>query len=190
MMLTATYNAKLLHIIYFKLANRSNVKYAAKIVLLFSSGVPIFYLFWIIFVGTFSLHELLTGIIGAVLAALGVCIVDVEYPARFSPTLKELLSLWRLPWYLISGTWEIIVVAAEDLTGIAPAKSLFRIAQFNAGEKDDPSATARRVLSVVYTTIAPNFIVLGVNASDQKLLFHQIKRSSVPIMTKQLGAQA
>ena len=163
---------------------------AAKIVVVFCLGMPIFYLFWIIFTGTLSLHELLIGIIGALLAATGVGVVSLQYPARFSPSVTELLSLWRIPWYLISGTWEIAAVAARDLTGIEPAKSVFRIVQFDAGEKDDPHATARRVLAVVYTTTAPNFIVLGVNVSDQKLLFHQIKRSSVPKLTRQLGAQA
>lgn len=153
-------------------------------------SLPIFYLFWLIFVGTFSSHESLIGIIAAALGSAGLAVVNAYDPSRFCPTLMELLSLWRLPWYLISGTWEIAVVAAKDLLGIQRAKSLFRVVDFEAGSKEDPRSTARRVLAVSYTTAAPNFIVLGINTSDQKLLFHQIERSSVPKMTQVLGAQA
>jgi len=156
--------------------------------LLISISVVTFYLFWIVFSGSFAAHELLVGTIGAVLAASGMVVINHQYPARFAPTASNLLAIWRLPWYVLSGTWEIAVVAAKDLMGIQPAKSMFRIAHFDAGDKDDPRANARRVLAAGYTCAAPNFIVLGINASDQTLLFHQIERSSVPKMTQDLGA--
>jgi multisubunit Na+/H+ antiporter MnhE subunit len=156
--------------------------------LLISISVVTFYLFWIVFSGSFAAHELLVGTIGAVLAATGMVVINHQYPARFAPTASNLLAIWRLPWYVLSGTWEIAVVAAKDLMGIQPAKSMFRIAHFDAGDKDDPQANARRVLAAGYTCAAPNFIVLGINASDQTLLFHQIERSSVPKMTQDLGA--
>lgn len=148
------------------------------------------YLLWIIFTGTFALHELLLGIFAALLSTLGLGIVNIKYPARFRPTLGELLAFWRLSWYLLSGTGEVWLVAARDLIGGKPANSIFRLAEFEAGEQDDPHCTARRVLATAYTTVAPNFIVLGVNPREQKLLFHQIERSSVPRMTKQLGAKS
>ena len=156
--------------------------------LLVSLSVVTFYLFWIVFSGSFATHELLIGTIGAALATSGMVVINLQYPARFAPTASNLLTIWRLPWYVLSGTWEIAVVAAKDLIGIKPAKSLLRIARFDAGDKDDPRANASRVLAAGYTTVAPNFIVLGVNTSDQSLLFHQIERSSVPKMTRELGA--
>ena len=152
-------------------------------------ALPSFYLLWIVFTGTLSPHELLVGVIAAVLSVAGILVVNLQYPARFAPTLKELLAAWRLSWYLISGTWEILVVAGRDLVGAKRARSLFRVARFAAGEEQDPHDTARRTLATLYTTVAPNFIVLGINASDKKLLFHQIERSSVPKMTQTLGAQ-
>ena len=135
------------------------------------------------------MHELLVGIVATVLAVLGMCVIDVQYPARFAPSIAELLSLWRLPWYLLSGTWEVLKVAATDLTGAEKAESLFRVVHFDAGSKEGPRAVARRVLAVTYTTMAPNFIVLGINCNTDELLFHQIKRSSVPKMTQSLGAR-
>lgn len=53
-------------------------------------ALPLFYLFWILFVGTFSLHELAIGIFAALLAVVGLTAIDFSYPARFSPTLAEL----------------------------------------------------------------------------------------------------
>jgi multisubunit Na+/H+ antiporter MnhE subunit len=168
---------------------RKNLKTARTFNPQYVLTLPFFYLLWLLFVGTFSRHELLVGVAAAALAVSGLLVIESYYPAHFSPTLGELLSLWRCPWYLISGTWEITAVAAKDLLGIERAKSLFRMVPFEAGTKDDPHATARRVLAVVYTTVAPNFIVLGINSSDKKLLFHQIQRSSVPQMTQELGAR-
>ena len=152
-------------------------------------GLALSYLAWIIFVGTFSFHELLVGIIGAALATGGMLVVNLQYPARFSPKMGELLTLWRIPWYLLSGSWEIVMVAGKDLLGIKPAESLFRLCGFEAGQTDDPHDVARRVLAVSYTTATPNFIVLGVNTNSRKMLFHQIERSPVPKMTKELGAR-
>jgi hypothetical protein len=152
-------------------------------------SVPAFYLLWLVFVGTLSLHELLVGAIAALLAGLGLLVVTLQYPPRFSPDMSDLLACWRLPWYLLSGTWEVLIVAARDCLGGKRAQSLFRVSPFRAGTRHNPRATARRALAVVYTTVAPNFIVLGVNANDPQMLFHQIERGSVPKMTEQLGAE-
>ena len=151
-------------------------------------SAPVSYLLWVVFVGTFSPHELEIGVVAMLLAMSGLIVLNLRYPARFSPGVTDLLAAWRIPWYLLSGTWEVVYVAARDLVGGKRAQSLFRSARFDTGELEDPHDTARRVLAALYTTIAPNFIVLGVNVSDRKLLFHQIERSSVPQMTKTLGA--
>lgn len=149
-----------------------------------------FYGLWLFFTGTFSLHELEIGIIAALLASSGMAAVERCYSVPFSPTLKDLLTLWRLPWYVVSDLWVTLVVAAEDIAGKQCAESVFRVVPFRAGTMDDPRATARRVLAVLYSTVAPNSIVLGINVNDQRMLFHQIERSPVPEMTKQLGAEA
>jgi multisubunit Na+/H+ antiporter MnhE subunit len=152
--------------------------------------LPVAFLLWLLFVGTFANHELLIGLVAILVAAAGRVVIEIHYALKFSPTIAELLSLWRLVWYALSGTAEIVLVAARDLLGIKRAQSLFRVADFKAGKQDDAHDTARRVLAVVYTTIAPNFIVLGINPKDQKMLFHQIERSGIPQMTQSLGAQS
>ncbi len=154
-----------------------------------SLGFLSFYVCWIIFVGTFSLHELLIGVLGALLATAGLSIINCHYPARFHARLTELLSLWRLPGYLISDTWKVLAVRAKDLRGVQTATSLFRVVPFRAGEKEDPRASARRALAVIYTTITPNTVVLGVNTNHQNLLLHQLVRGPISRMTKDLGAR-
>lgn len=152
-------------------------------------SLPSSYLLWIVFTGTFSLHELLVGIGGALLAASGMFVVNLQYPARFSPSISDLVAFWRLPWYLLSGTWEIALVATKDALRIKRAQSLFRVVSFDAGKSQDPHANARRVLAVAYTTIAPDCIVLGVNNSNNTLLIHQFERRPVGKMMRQLGAR-
>ena len=65
-------------------------------------SLPIFYVFWIAFVGTFAIHELLLGLIATLVATLGLVIINRRYPAKFSPTLREVLCVWYVPWYLVS----------------------------------------------------------------------------------------
>jgi multisubunit Na+/H+ antiporter MnhE subunit len=168
----------------------NTAKRLRRISTVFGFSLPLFYLFWLVFVGTFAFHELLLGIMGAVLAGVGFSVIDFYYPARFSPKLREIVSLWPVPWYFVLGTWQITAVAAKDLFGIEKAKSVFRILKFNTGKKDNPHDDARRVLAVVAMTVTPNTIVLGANTNDQALLFHEMGRSSPPKMLRKLGARA
>ena len=153
-------------------------------------SLPIFYVFWIAFVGTIAFHELLLGVMATLVTTLGLLIINRRYPAKFSSTLQEVFSLWYVPWYLLSDTWKIIAVAGKDLLGMKHAGSLFRTVRFDAGTKDDTGAVARRVLAVVYTTMTPGTVVLGINASDQKMLLHELVSSPLPKMTRDLGARA
>ena len=167
-----------------------DVKNVKKTVVLPWLSLPIFYVLWIGFVGTFAFHELLLGVIATSVATVGLFIINRQYPARFSSTPQEVLSLWRVPGYLVSDTWKIIAVAGKDLLGIQRAGSLFRTVQFEGGTKDDPGAVGRRVLAVVYTTMTPATVVLGINVSDQKMLFHELVSGPLPKMTSDLGGHA
>jgi len=153
-------------------------------------SLPIFYVFWIGFVGTFAFHELLLGVLATLITTLGLFIINQRYPARFSSTLQEVLSVGYVPWYLVSDTWKIIAVAGKDLLGVQSAASLFRTVHFDAGTKDNSSAVARRVLAVVFTTMTPSTVVLGINVSDQKMLLHELVSSPLPKMMRDLGARA
>lgn len=160
-----------------------------RLVPLIAISLTVSYVLWILFVGTLSAHELIVGILATLLAVGGTCVVDVQYPARFSPSVAELLSIWRLPWYLVSGTWRVLTIALNDFLGIRKAQSLFLLVPFRAGDKTNPRAVARRVLAVTYTTMSPESIVLGVNTNTKQMLYHELERSPVPKMTQGMGAQ-
>jgi hypothetical protein len=101
---------------------------------------------------------------------------------------KDLVQCWRIPWYMASGIWEITVVLFKDLGYLGRAGSYYRVSGFKSSKRDR-TAVARTVLATVYTTTAPNFIVIGIDPDLSRMLFHQIERSSVPKMTQALGAQ-
>ena len=166
------------------------MRYAGRLATMCGIAVPVYYVFWMVFVGTFSGHELEVGIIAALLAVAGTAVIDVQYPSRFAPSIRELLACWRLPWYLVSGTWEILKIAALDLFGVRRAQSLFLAVPFNTGGLKNERAVARRVLATSYTTMTPNSVVLGINVAGRKMLVHQFQRTASSKMTKSLGAQA
>jgi hypothetical protein len=96
--------------------------------------------------------------------------------------------MWRLPKYMITGSWEIFEVLFRQLFGGRPADSLMLAVPYEAIGDDDASA-ARRALAVAYTTSTPNFVVVGIDRKRAHLVFHQIKRSPVLQVTKNLGAR-
>lgn len=145
-------------------------------------------LFWIACVATVRPHELIVGIGAVVLGVVSYLYVVRTLPLEFRPSIADLLQLWRLPWYIVSGLAEITVVLARDLTGRS-APSFFRAVWWCPVANNGPE-TAKRTLAIGYTTIAPNFIVVGIDCGRHQMLFHQVQKSSVPIMTQRLGAGA
>jgi hypothetical protein len=143
---------------------------------------------WILFVGGTHRDEMIAG--------AGVFFLSEAflYQAWRTETLRleirweDLSQGWRIPWYVVSGVYELIAILAKDLFGVKRADSLYRVSGFKTS-KSDPRLIARRVFATFYTTMTPNFIVIGVDYRQSRMLFHQLKRSSVPRMTKALGAQ-
>ena len=88
----------------------------------------------------------------------------------------------------MSGVYEVAIILSKDLCGVKAAESFYRVSGFKTS-KSDPQLIARRVLATAYTTTAPNFIVIGIDYNQSRMLFHQLERSIVPKMTKELGAQ-
>jgi multisubunit Na+/H+ antiporter MnhE subunit len=143
---------------------------------------------WFLFVGKVEWAELIAGTAGAAVAASAFQLVWAQHIAAFRDNAGWVLEMWRLPKYMVTGSWEIFEVLFEQLFAGKPAESLLLAVPYEATEDDDASA-ARRALAIAYTTSTPNFIVLGVDRRRGQLVFHQIKRSPVLQMTKNLGAR-
>jgi multisubunit Na+/H+ antiporter MnhE subunit len=144
--------------------------------------------FWVACVSTVRSHELLVGL-GAVLLSVGSCLFVIRtLPLQFCPTLGEIAQIWRLPAYVAVDLIQITLVLILDLAG-RRAPSLFRSAPWGP-VRNDCRDTAKRVLAVSFTTVSPNCIVVGIDCGRGQMLFHQLKKSPVSAMTRNLGAGA
>lgn len=142
----------------------------------------------LLFVGKVEKEELLVGIPVAALGATASQLVWELHLARFVPRLRWVLQGWWLPLYMFTGTWEILVVLARHLFTRKKAESLLFAVPYEApGNEED--AEMLRALAIGYTTMTPNFVVVGIDRERKLLLYHQIKRSDVLEMTKKLGAR-
>lgn len=154
----------------------------------FAVSIVLAFLAWWAFVGNMSGQDLVLGAGGAVFSSMLSAVVFRNMGIPLRVRLSDVIEACWIPWYLISGAWEILAVLLKDLLGMRRADSLFRAAPFEspAGSR----GFVRRALAVTYTTVAPNFIVVGIDASQGLMLFHQIERSGIPKMTRRLGANA
>jgi hypothetical protein len=143
---------------------------------------------WILFVGGTRRNEMFVGVGVLFLTTAFVYRVLRVETLNLSLSLEDIAQGWRVPWYILSGIYEIVVILAKDLLGIQRTDSFYRVSGFKTS-KSDPRLVGRRILATFYTTMAPNFIVIGIDFRQSRMLFHQLDRSSVPRMTQALGAQ-
>lgn len=145
-------------------------------------------LFWLLFVASTHTHELIVGFLCVVAAAAFLCLVYRSEDLRLLFRLRDVLQCWRIPGELLSGSWQIVLVLIKDLLSIERAGSFYRVCGFRTA-KAKPEMVARRVLATAYTSITPNSIVIGIDYTQSRLLFHQMLRSPLSKTTIALGAQ-
>ena len=143
---------------------------------------------WVWLVAGTHLHEMMVGAGVVVLATLYLKAVHDSSQNTLRLEWKDVVQGWRIPWYIVSKNWEITVVLFKDFTYLRRAGSYYRVSGFKTSKRDR-AAVGRSVLATVYTTAAPNFIVIGIDPESSRMLFHQIERSRVSKMTQALGAQ-
>lgn len=143
---------------------------------------------WLLLEQKFTADELIIGAVCALVAGAATTIVWGDHLTSFAADPRLLAQAWRLPAIMLSGTWEIFSVLALHLFTRRKAESLLLTVPFDAGRGDDPEAVARRALAIAYTTMTPNFVIIGIDPEAGTLLYHQIRKSDVPELTKRLGA--
>ena len=94
---------------------------------------------------------------------------------------------WRLPWNICKGTGELFIAAYNQISRRKGADNYLATVAFQYGGDDSRSA-ARRMLAVSYTTLTPNFIVLGLVPEAKLMLYHQVQKGEVSQLTQNLGA--
>ena len=143
---------------------------------------------YLLFASTLSKPELFAGTVAAAISTVAAGTFGLIGTVKFRPRIGDLFQAWRIPWYMIEGTYEILKALASQLFTRKGADSLVRAVRFEMGG-DDPQSIARRALAVVYTTMTPNFIVLGIIPRQRLLLYHQVLAGDVLQMTINLGAE-
>ena len=151
---------------------------------------------WVILIGVFLLFtssleriEVYVGIGAAAIAAIASAVFESLGVVAFRPRLRDLIQAWRIPWYMLTGSWELLKATAMQMFTRRGAQSIVFGVPFDMGLEKDPPSAARRALAVVYTTMTPNFVVLGLDGRNQLMLYHQVLSSPVLEMTKELGAR-
>jgi hypothetical protein len=143
---------------------------------------------WIVFVGGTRRNEMVVGAGVLVLSATFLFQIWRIETLHLEVRWEDFAQGWRIPWYVVSKVYQIIVILVKDLFGVKRAGSFYRVSGFKTS-KSDRRLIARRVFATFYTTMAPNFIVIGIDYRQSRMLFHQLERTSVSMMTKDLGAQ-
>lgn len=153
------------------------------------SSVSLVVTLWILFVGGTQHDEMIVG--GAVLLLSAAFLYQVwrTENLRLDVQLHDFIQGWRIPWYVCTGVYEIVAILVKDLFAAREAQSFYRVSRFKTSQSG-PRLIAQRVLAIFYTTMAPNFIVIGIDSHQDRMLFHQLERSSIPKMTRALGAQS
>ncbi|MGC1869801.1 MAG: hypothetical protein WA700_02480 [Acidobacteriaceae bacterium] len=144
---------------------------------------------WILLVAGTHIDEMIVGAASVLASGVFLFVAHRTSTLHTDFRLADMAKGWRIPWYVISDIFVITIVLFKDLFGIEKAKSLFRVSGFQTAKKD-PVLAARRVLAIAYTSASPNTIVLGIDYTCSRMLFHQLKRAPLPQMTGDLGAKS
>ncbi len=142
---------------------------------------------WLAFTQRWAPSELGVGAAVSVVAAAASDVVWSRNGASFRGAGRLLLSGWQVALYAVTGTFEVLKVLFRQLAG-HPAPSLRLSVRFELGGTG-ALAQARQALAIAYTSMTPNFIVLGFDRERGLLWYHQLKRSEIPAMTRRMGAQ-
>ena len=132
--------------------------------------------------------EMIVGAAVLILSSLFLYTVWRVEAFRLDFRLADVAQGWRIPGYLVSKNIEIVKVLLKCWSGRGAARSLYRVSGFKTSNSN-PRLAARQILATLYTTVAPNFIVIGIDDRQSRMLFHQIERTGISTLTKALGAR-
>jgi hypothetical protein len=132
---------------------------------------------WWLFTGTVGWNETVAGAGAALLGATATeAVRGVEHP-RFLPDLRWIADFRHVPGailkdsLLVTGKLWRMLFAGDRSTGrfvsvpFPPTGSGAR-------------SIARRVLAILYTTLPPNTIVIGIDRAHNGMLMHQLEETS------------
>jgi len=143
---------------------------------------------WVLFVGKLEKEELWVGVPVVALAVLASEVVRTQHLIRFSVRLRWLAQAWRIPGEVLSGTGVVLKALFLQLFAGRQAGSHVLEVPYEAPD-DDAEAAALETLATTFTTMAPNFIVIGIDRERKRMMYHQVERTELPEIARRLGAR-
>jgi multisubunit Na+/H+ antiporter MnhE subunit len=139
---------------------------------------------WLIFAASLSAQEWAFGAFAAAAGVLAFGVSTRSEPLCFSPRFQALLQAWRLPALILHGTWILFEELARMIKG-KRRHSAFRLASFHATGNDSLSA-ARRALAIIFGTLPPNSLIIGIERKSGTILFHQLRGEPLPDIVRRV----
>jgi multisubunit Na+/H+ antiporter MnhE subunit len=144
---------------------------------------------WVLFTDTLRTSELMVGIPAAALATLAMESVRSETHPRFLPRVKWIVEFWRIPFQIAADCRLITRAMARLLFTNDHRTGTFESVPFPARGRDAQSV-AKRALAILYTTLPPNTIVIGIDRKRDVMLIHRLEPTGGPGITPALESNA
>jgi multisubunit Na+/H+ antiporter MnhE subunit len=145
----------------------------------------VLYALWVALIDNVHQSDLLAGIPAALLAAALATAAQSRREASVRPRPAMFLRLPLTLVTLVTDTVRILSPLARTLAG-RPSQSRFRAVRYRA-TGHDPADAARRALTEIGGSLAPNRYVVGVDTDRGVLLVHELAPSRSAVDALRLG---
>ncbi len=154
--------------------------------LYWSVGFAVLLCVWLLFTTTLAWSETVVGVAAAALAATGTeAVRGAEHP-RFLPQIRWLIQFRRLPAEILRDCMLLMRKLMHMCFRGDRRTGEFRTVPFRAGGATSRSA-ARRALAILYTTLPPNTIVIGIDRTRDVMLLHLLTPDAASITGRPMG---
>lgn len=139
---------------------------------------------WLILAASLNREEWFFGTLGAAAGVLAFRVSIQAEPLCFRPPLQAFLQAWRLPGLILGGT---LILIEEFARAIQEKRkhSAFRLASFHASGTGSGSA-AKRALAIIFGTLPPNSLIIGIDRKSGTILFHQLRKEPLPQIVRRM----
>ncbi len=135
------------------------------------SWFAVLYVLWLLLVGTVQDVESIAGLCAAAIGATAAEVVRSQGLLRFRIEWRWLRLLWKPLWRVVPDFFVVLLALAR------PPNSRFLRLEFAAGGERAVDA-GRRVFAVLAPSLAPNRLVIDVDAERGEALVHDLVPAS------------
>ena len=144
----------------------------------------IFLSLWLLFVFQISLSELIAGIVASAATLFAAWKMLRTVPTCFEPRARWVAQVWRIPGMICTDIWLLVKHLIRRASG-RPSRSSFETAPLRPA-KGQCRAASQRALATLLFSIAPNSVVLRIDAQTGDVLFHHLEPAPVPEVLRSL----